>query len=300
MRDVFWNRIYEIARNDSNLIILSADMGAPALDKFRKELKSQFINTGIAEQNTILIGTGLALSGKKVFVYSIAPFISLRCCEQIKIELAGMNLALTIVGVGAGFSYEDSGLTHHALEDISIIRAFPNMTVNNISDNVMAAAFADISYKMKGPNYLRLERRTGPDIYKPGTDFSDGLAVLKESNDLYIIATGNMVHQALEISKELAEVGVIDLYSFPINEKLFLEKITKAKKLITLEEHFLAGGMGSAVAEVLADNNRFIPLKRLGLDQKRGYCHSYGGREKIRSFYGIDKENIIKTILNFK
>jgi len=304
MRDAFWSRLYEIAKKDRNIVILAADTGAPSLDKFRKDLGSQFINTGIAEQNTILIAAGLTLGGKKVFAYAIAPFITLRCYEQIKVELAAMNIPVTLVGVGAGFSYEESGPTHHTLEDLSIMRALPNITINNITDNTMAVAFADISCQMTSPNYIRLDREILPIIYKEGSDFSAGLTVLKESKDIYIVATGNMVHRALEVAEELKkhslDVGVIDLYTFPINEKLFLETIGSAKRIVTLEEHTLFGGMGSAVLEVLADNNKFIPLKRIGLNLRKGYCYKYGGRKKIQSLYDLDKESIIRTILNLK
>jgi len=304
MRDSFWSRLYDIAKKDRDVIILAADMGAPALDKFKRDLSSQFVNTGIAEQNTILIASGLTLGGKKVFAYAIAPFITLRCYEQIKVELAAMNIPVTLVGVGAGFSYDESGPTHHTLEDLSIMRTLPNITINNITDNVMATAFADISYKSTSPNYIRLDRELLPIIYKKGSDFSAGLTVLKESKDVYIVATGNMVHRALEVTEELKkhslDVGLIDLYTFPINEKLFLEVVGKAKRIITLEEHILFGGLGSAVAEVLADNNKFIPIKRIGLNLRKGYCYKYGGRENIQSLYGLDKKNIIKTILSLK
>ena len=304
MRDAFWNKVYEIAKKDSNVIVVSADMGAPALDKFRKDLTGQFINTGIAEQNTILISAGMALGGKKVFAYAIAPFITLRCYEQIKLELGAMNIPVTLVGVGAGFSYDDSGPTHHTVEDISIMRILPNMTVNNITDSVMAGAFAEMSYKMNSPNYIRLDREVLPNIYKEGSDFSSGLTVLRPNSDICIVATGNMVHRALEVSDELrnqsVEVGVIDLYRLPINEKLFLEAIDDTKRIITLEEHTVPGGIGSAVTEVLADNNKFIPLKRLGLDCRKGYCYKYGGRKNIQFLYGLDKENLVKKILELR
>jgi len=304
MRDSFWSRLYDIAKKDRDVIILAADMGAPALDKFKRDLSSQFVNTGIAEQNTILIASGLTLGGKKVFAYAIAPFITLRCYEQIKVELAAMNIPVTLVGVGAGFSYDESGPTHHTLEDLSIMRTLPNITINNITDNVMATAFADISYKSTSPNYIRLDRELLPIIYKKGSDFSAGLTVLKESKDVYIVATGNMVHRALEVTEELKkhslDVGLIDLYTFPINEKLFLEVVGKAKRIITLEEHILFGGLGSAVAEVLADNDKFIPMKRIGLNLRKGYCYKYGGRGNIQSLYCLDKKNILKTILSLK
>jgi len=304
MRNAFFNRIYEIAKNDKDIVVISADMGAPALDRFRRDLPGQFINTGIAEQNTILIAAGLAIEGKKVFAFAIAPFITLRCYEQIKVDLAGMNLPVTIVGVGAGFSYEDSGPTHHTLEDVSIMRILPNMIVNTATDNVMTVGFVGLSLKMSGPNYVRLDRKILPNIYEQETDFSQGLAILKPVADINIVATGNMVHRALEVSEELKkqslEIGVIDLYTLPINEKLFLNTINNAKKIVTLEEHTLPGGLGGAVVEVLADNNKLIPVKRIGLNLRKGYCYKYGGRENIQSLCGLDVESIKKTISEFK
>jgi len=304
MRNAFFNRIYEIAKNDKDIVVISADMGAPALDRFRRDLPGQFINTGIAEQNTILIAAGLAIEGKKVFAFAIAPFITLRCYEQIKVDLAGMNLPVTIVGVGAGFSYEDSGPTHHTLEDVSIMRILPNMIVNTATDNVMTVGFVDLSLKMSGPNYVRLDRKILPNIYEQETDFSQGLAILKPVADINIVATGNMVHRALEVSEELKkqslEIGVIDLYTLPIDEKLFLNTINNAKKIVTLEEHTLPGGLGGAVVEVLADNNKLIPVKRIGLNLRKGYCYKYGGRENIQSLCGLDVESIKKTISEFK
>ena len=128
-RDAFWSRGYEAAREDRDIVVITADMGAPALDAFRSDLPAQFINVGIAEQNAVSVGTGLALAGKKVFVYAIAPFITLRCLEQIRVGQGIMGIPLTLVGVGAGFGYEDSGPTHHLVEDLAVMRAMPNMTV---------------------------------------------------------------------------------------------------------------------------------------------------------------------------
>lgn len=303
MRDAFWSRVYELASQDHNIVALAADMGAPALDRFRNDLAAQYVSTGIAEQNAAVVAAGLALGGKKVFAYAIAPFITLRCYEQIKVDLAGMKLPVTLVGVGAGFSYEDSGPTHHTVEDLAIMRILPNFIVLNASDFVMAKAFADISYKMEIPNYVRLDREVLPTIYQEGMDFSSGISVLKEGKDLLILATGNMVHRALEVSEELAKknitAGVIDVYKFPIDEKLLLEKIGYIKKIITLEEHTLPGGFGGHVAEILSDNQKFIPLKRIGLNFKDGYCYKYGGRKNIHNYYGLDKENLTKKVMEF-
>jgi transketolase len=302
-RDAFWNTLYDIAKDNQDVVLVSADMGAPSLDKFRKNLPGQFVNAGIAEQNAILLSAGLALAGKKVFTYAIAPFIVFRCLEQIRVNVAMMNLPVTIVGVGAGLGYEDSGPTHHLTEDIALMRSMPNIVTHGITDSVMAAGMAKLSCALKVPNYIRLERQVVPDLYKANTDFTAGVEVLRKGRQGYIVATGSTVHTALTVAEKLEKkkisLGVIDVYAFPINTKLFLKAVKGAKALISLEEHFLPGGLGSAVAEVLADNGVATPLKRLGLPVEKGYCYKYGGRENLRKYYGMDKESIERNIVAF-
>lgn len=302
-RDAFWGKIYEIACDNKDIIAITADMGAPALDKFRSNIPGQFINAGISEQNAITVAAGLSLEGKKVFTYAIAPFITLRCLEQIRVESAIMKIPINFVGVGTGFGYEDSGPTHHLIEDISIMRAMPNIVINSISDSIMASAFAEILCNSNTSHYIRLERKILPDIYAPGTDFSDGVHVLKPSPDFYLLSTGSMVHTALEIANNLKKrgvnIGVIDIFTLPININHFLKKIDGIKKLISLEEHFLPGGLGSAICEILIDNNISIPLKRLGLAHEKSYCYKYGGREFIMDYYDLDKTTIEDKIIKF-
>lgn len=302
-RDAFWTKIYEIALKDRDIVIVSADMGAPALDRVRKDIPSQFINAGIAEQNAIVLASGLSMSGKRVFAYAIAPFITLRCLEQIRVQNAMMKTPLTIVGVGAGFGYEDSGPTHHIIEDIAIMRSLPDITIYSITDSVMASAVAGITCYSRGTNYVRLDRKILPSIYSDQTDFSKGIEVLKESRECYIVATGSMVHMAIEISMNLKnkgfDIGVIDVYKLPINESLFIEAIKNVDRVVTIEEHFLPAGFGSAVCETLIDNELLIPVKRIGIHHNDGYCYKYGGRDEIRTYYGIDMDSIEKTIGTF-
>ena len=275
-------------------------MSAPSHDKFRRNLSSQFVNAGIAEQNMITVASGLALGGKNVFTYAIMPFITLRCYEQIKIDMCAMNVPMTTVGVGAGFSYSDSGPTHHTTEDIAIMRCLPNITILNVTDNTMASACAEIAYKSKAPLYIRLDREPFQVLYKKNEDFSKGMSCLREGKDLCIIATGNMVHKALEVvsilEKYSIKVAVVDLYRLkPINVKTLLKFIEQSEKIVTLEEHLINGGLGSIIAEVLVDNNVTIPLKRIAIPDK--YCYTYGGRECIRKTIGLDTNGVVKTIL---
>ncbi|MFH1360939.1 MAG: transketolase C-terminal domain-containing protein [Candidatus Omnitrophota bacterium] len=301
-RDAFWNQVYEMAKTDKDIVVVSADMGAPSLDQFREDLASQFVNVGIAEQNGILVSVGLALTGKKVFAYAIAPFITLRCLEQIRVNNAVMKIPITIVGVGAGFGYEDSGPTHHITEDIAIMRSMPNIAIHSISDSFMSREVAKMCCALSTTNYVRLDRLVLPPLYNELTDFSEGLAQLKTGRS-FILSTGSMTHVALEaaegLKKKGMDVGVIDVYRIPINEEILLHLIKDAQKIITLEEHFLPGGFGSAVCEILEDNGILKPVKRIGLSHEKGYCYEYGGRDIIREYYGIDAKSVIKTAEDF-
>lgn len=302
MRDAFITRLYQLAKEDRDIILVSADMGAPSLDIFRRDLASQFMSVGIAEQNAVAVAAGLAMSGKKPFVFAIMPFVTLRPYELIRVSVCMMKLPVTLLAVGAGFSYEDSGPTHHSTDDLAAMRALAYMTIWNSSDSVMAAKFADIACQADGPAYVRLDREVLPDIYEKGNGFFDGLNVLKPGKDVCIVATGNMVHRALEVAQELAQksidAAVVDLYRVkPVNEGLLLKTIAPCKKVVTLEEHFLAGGMGSAVAEILADNDRNVPVKRFGVPEK--YYYTYGGRNNIQTQCGLDKDSVINGIMKW-
>jgi transketolase len=299
-RDAFWNRVYELASADRNIIVVSEDMGAPSLDKFRTDLNDQFVNVGIAEQNGLLVAAGMAMEGKRCFVYAIAPFVTLRALEFIRVENAIMNIPLTIVGVGGGFGYDDSGPTHHLIEDIAIMRSMPNITINSISDAVMAAAVADESIAMSNTNYIRLDRQVSPALYKKGDDFSHGFSVIKPNAQKYIIATGRMVQTALNAAEKLAtegiELGVIDVFRIPLCILELVKAIGGRQQLFSLEEHFLPGGMGSYLLEILNDEKICIPLTRLGLSFEKGYCYTYGGREKIHEYYGVDVNSVVADI----
>ena len=301
LRDAFWDKIYDMARANPNLILVAADMAAPSLDKFRRDMRLQYIDVGIAEQQAVAVAAGMALGGKKVFAYAIAPFITLRCYEHTRVALSCMNVPVTLVGVGAGFSYDDSGPTHHTVDDISCLRILPHMEINNISDPMMCVYYAEKSVKNDHPNYVRLDRQALPQIYKEDTDFSGGVqTVIDNGGEIVLVATGNMVHRAIDAAKVLGKKGirltVLDLHSIPIKVEPFLAKIRKAKHLFTLEEHTLPGGMGGTVAELLCDQQLFIPLRRIGCDFSNCYCYKYGGRENLQKVVGIDLENVTKII----
>lgn len=302
-RDAFWDRVYDLAREDRDIVIVTADMGAPALDAFRSDLSVQFVNVGIAEQNAVSVGTGLALAGKKVFVYAIAPFITLRCLEQTRVGQGIMGIPLTLVGVGAGFGYEESGPTHHLVEDITVMRAIPGLTVHSVSDAVMAAQVAGECCREPKPRYVRLDRQAHPDLYPAGTAFPDGMSLLREGRQGIIVVTGVMAHTALAVAERLGSsgvsVGVLDVHTFPVDEPAFLARVAGATRVVSLEEHVLPGGLGSAIAEIIADRGLRLRLRRLGVPAGTAYGYIYGGRELIRRSCGLDLGSVERAVLEY-
>ena len=303
-RDAFWERLYDLACEDRDIVVIAADMGAPAMDRIRRDLPGQYLNAGISEQNGLLVAAGLALEGKRPFFYAISNFATLRVIELIRVELSVMDIPVTIVGVGAGYSYEDSGSTHHSLEDVAVMRAFPNLTIHSASDSVLAARFADISCAQEHANYVRLERKTLPDLHKPDVDISKGFAVLRDGPDGYLLSTGIMTHRAWEVADELAakgkKLGVIDLFTLPPDEKALVSALSGCPCLITLEEHYLPGGIGSYLLELLNTHGVSVPVKRVGLTFAQGYENSYvyGGRDRIHAHAGLDVPGILDQIKN--
>lgn len=302
MRDAFINELHKRAKVDHDIIFITNDQGAISLDRFRAGLPKQFINAGISEQNIISIAAGLSLGGKKVYVYSIASFITLRCYEQIKLDLCVMNIPVTILGIGASFSYSIDGPTHHATEYISIMRALSNMQIYCPSDSNMAAKLVDISLNSKAPMYISMDREILPVLHDENENISSGISVLREGNDICIISTGFMVHRAMEIAQELDKhfirAKVIDVYRLkPLNHHSIHENIQNSKKIITLEEHTINGGLGSIIAELVVDLNLRIPMKRLAIEDNFLYC--YGIRENLHKERGLVKNGIVQLIIEW-
>lgn len=303
IRDAFFDELYNIAKEDPQVVFLTADMSAFSLVRFAKDLSSQYINMGIAEQNMISVAAGLSLGGKTVFVYGITPFVTMRCYEQIKVDLCCMNLPVTIIGSGTGYTYYSDGPTHHATHDIAVMRALPEMTILNPSDPTITSAFARMAYSSPGPKYVRIDKGKLPSIYdEKDNNFSDGLALIRTGSDLTMISSGIMVHHVLKVADELSthsvSAGVIDLYRIaPVNVKLLLKLVEQSKRIVTIEENSITGGIGSIVSEILADNGKMVPLKRIAIRDE--HCFEYGDREWMHSIYGLDADSITKNILQW-
>ena len=301
MRDSFFRSLLSEAKKNRDIVLIVADTGAICHDEFKEKLSDQYINIGIAEQNMIGVAAGLAISGKIVYVYAIVPFATMRCYEQIRVDLCCMKLPVNIVGIGAGFDYATLGATHHGTEDISLMRSLPNMTIYSPADSLTASLLAKPNRQQIGPKYIRLDRTGFPLIYnnKEDVDFSKGFSVLGKGKDLYIIATGRMVYAALQVAERLAaksiDVGVIDLFRIkPFNQEMIWNVVKKTKRIVTLEEHFLTGGIGSAIAEMVATKKNAPILRSIGIPNQ--FCGIYGERKYLQKWCKLDVNGITKNI----
>lgn len=299
MRDAFFDELYEIARKDRNIIFMTADMGAYSLDRFKKDLPAQYINVGISEQNLVSVAAGLALSGKNVFIYALASFITQRCYEQVRIDLCEMNLPVTLIGSGPGITYSNDGPTHHAVEDVAIMKVLPNMTILSPCDAPSTAAAARTSIESDGPVYVRLDKGSPPSIHLGITDFSDGMSILKEGRDLMIIATGIMVHRAVALAEGLLDysidAGVADFYRIkPLNDDLLLKIVTAHSMVVTIEENSIIGGIGSSICEFVMDHGINLSLVRFALDEHASDL--YGSRDWMHARHGLDQHSIADQI----
>nr|MBL0721275.1 1-deoxy-D-xylulose-5-phosphate synthase [Sulfurovaceae bacterium] len=257
---------------------------------------------GIAESNAVNIASGLALSGKIVYVYSIIPFVTMRPFEQIRVNLAYMNTNVRLVGVGAGVTYGPAGATHHAIEDLAIMRALPNMTVFSPSDPWEVEHATKQSINHKGPIYFRLSKKGEPIISDKTSEFQFGKAnLIQDGYDISIIFTGNASDIALEVSAILSEkysksIKVVSMHSIkPFDSKYIADIISKDKPIFTIEEHSIIGGLGSIVSEYIAESKYNPIFKRFALPDK--YSHYVGSQKHIRSKFNFTSEYIINAII---
>ncbi len=301
MRTTFVKTLEKLAENDSSIFLLTGDLGFRLFDRFRDAYPQRFLDVGVAEANMVGVAAGLALSGKNVYCYSIATFLTTRCLEQIRIDLCYQNLNVKLIGVGAGWSYGLEGMTHHAIEDISIMRSLPNMTVVAPGDPLEAGAVITESAIYKGPLYIRLGRDNDPQVHKGIPNFKIGKGIIiNKGSDLTIIATGTMLHAARIVLDILASKGLsatlISLHTIkPLDVNLIQKCAKESKVIFTIEEHSIIGGLGSAVAEILMESGYRGLFRRIAIPDK--YCSDIGGAEYLREKHGLTPETITNRIL---
>lgn len=289
MRKTFINTLIDLARKDKDIVLITPDMGFSVLEPFFDEFPDRAINCGIAEQNAVSIASGLALMGKKPYVYTIIPFLVERAFEQVKLDVAYMNTNVKLIGIGAGFTYGAAGATHHAIEDISLMRTLPNMTVCCPGDNNEAEQIIRKTVNNDKPMYIRIGRHNRG-IFDNNTIEIGKASIIEKGEDIAIISTSNMLPDAYDYCQKLKTEGrkpyLISMHTIkPLDKDIILELVNKGVEIQTMEEHSVIGGLGSAVAEVIAESGKGIKFKRIGVPDE--FSHYIGSQKYIKKQFGL-------------
>ncbi len=305
MRKAFVSTLMDMAGDDERIYLFAGDLGFSIFEPFMEKYPSHYLNMGVAEQNMIGVATGMALSGKIIFVYSIANFPTFRCLEQIRNDVCYHDVNVNIVTGGGGLPYGALGITHHATEDIAIMRALPNMTVIAPGDPQEAAQATQACAAWPGPCYLRLGKTVEPDVHESPPSFSIGKAItLKDGEDATLISTGCMLKSAVEAAGLLSGEGIsARVLSMPTVKPLDRDAVLAAAGdtgvIVTVEEHSIVGGLGSAVAEVLSEAPGIdCRFHRLGV--KDTFSHDVGNQEYLLRAHGLSTDDIVRAVINLK
>lgn len=303
MRIAFLNKLTELMEQDDSIYVLVADTGFHVFDEFQNRFSQRYLNAGISEASMIGMASGLAVSGKKVFVYGIVPFVTMRCFEQIRVDLCYPELPVTIVGVGGGLTYGPAGMTHHSIEDIAVMNCLPNMTVICPGDPIETQQAVEAVMLLEGPCYLRLGK-TGEKVVhnRRQKSFAIGKGLrVRKGNDVAIIATGNMLPTAVDTCDILEADGMgpelVSMHTIkPIDKELIIELARRCRLIATVEEHSIIGGLGSVVAGVLTEEelNTKVLLKKFAIGDE--YARKAGSQDYLRRQYGLTAETIADEV----
>jgi transketolase len=295
MRDAFVRELTRVASEDERIVVLTADLGIGLFDELARAAPGRFLNVGIAEQNMVGVAAGLALAGRRVFAYSIAPFVTSRPHDQVRIDVAYHRADVTLVGVGGGVAYGSMGPTHHAIDDLALMRALPGMTVVAPGSPSEAAAATRALAASRGPSYLRLAKNGEPEVL-PAGPFRTGVACqLRTGRDVTLCSTGALLANVLEAADLLADrgidAGVLHVPTVkPLDVAALGAALVTAPLLVTVEDHTLQGGFGSAVLEAVADHGLSGAVLRLGIPDC--FAPVVGSREHLLDLYGLSPQRI--------
>jgi len=302
VRDHFIQRLSSLVQQDPNILLITGDLGFAVFDDFRKNYPDNFINVGVAEQEMIGLATGLALEGKTTFTYSIANFATLRCLEQIRNDAAYHGANVNVVCIGGGFSYGPLGISHHATEDLAILRSIPDITVVAPCGYWETMEATEALVNIQGTCYLRLDKSAGAD--KPHNDneiFQIGKArKIREGSDCTIIVTGGILEEVLLAYETLTSEGIstriLNMHTIkPIDESAIMAACAETGAIITVEEHTIYGGLGGTVSEVLMYGNT-VPKKFLCIGFEAGFSSIIGSQAYLRQHYRLDANSISERV----
>jgi len=304
VRTAFIEALFEIAKQDPRIILMVGDLGFGVVTPFMQDLPNQFVNAGVAEQNMTGMAAGMALSGKIVFTYSIANFPILRCLEQIRNDVCYHHANVKVVAVGGGMAYGSLGPSHHATEDLAIMRVIPNMVVVAPGDPVETKLATRALVDYDGPAYLRLGRAGEPVVHQNPPEFQIGKAIfLRSGGDITLISTGGMLKNTMDAAEILSEKhnihsSVVSMHTVsPVDRSAIIAAAHQSNPIFTIEEHSIIGGLGSAVAEVLVEAGLMpILFRRIGLNGS--FSSIVGDQKYLLALYGLDALSIAKFVIN--
>lgn len=301
MRAAFVKTLVKIAEKDERVFLLTGDLGYGVLEPFSEAFPSRYFNMGVAEANMIGMSAGMAFSGKIPYVFSIATFLTMRGFEQIRNDVCYQKRNVKFIGVGSGLTYSCYGATHQSIDDIAVMRSLPNMVVLAPGDPIEVKEAIKFSAKYKGAVYIRLASKGEPIIHNKKIKFSLGKGILiKDGDDLTVMATGNMLENAYLACQKLGKRGLsIRLISMPflkpIDDEVIMKATKETKAIFTIEEHCAIGGLGSAVADVLAQSNiHGANFHKISLPDT--FPHQVGDRTYLRNIYGLTPDKIVRKI----
>ncbi|HWD20263.1 MAG TPA: transketolase C-terminal domain-containing protein [Verrucomicrobiae bacterium] len=300
MRNAFAKQITELAQQDPRVVLMAGDIGNRLFDKLKAQCPDRFFNCGVAEANMIGMAAGMAMSGLRPFCYTITPFITYRCLEQIRIDVCYHHAPVVIVGTGAGLSYASLGATHHSCEEMGMLRLIPGLAVLAPADEMEVRGAIKAALQYPHPVYIRIGKKGEPVVHQTEPEFIIGKSIpVRGGADVCLLSAGTMLPVALEAAEKLAQQGLqARVESFhtikPLDETLLAEVFAKFKIVATLEEHSVLGGLGGAVAEWLANSGARGRLLRFGT--KDEFLHETGEQEQAREFFGLTGEAIAARI----
>jgi transketolase len=302
MRVAFANEIESLSELDERIVLLSGDIGNRMFDTYKGKFPDRFYNCGVAEANMTGMAAGLALCGLRPVTYTITAFNTVRCLEQIRIDVCYQNLPVIIVGVGGGLSYSSLNATHHALEDIAFLRVIPNMTVICPGDAWEVRSAIRAALEIDGPVYIRLAKKNEPLIHNGIPDFEIGKGiVIRPGTDVCFLNAGSLLPSAVAASEALMKKGIsVQIVSMhtvkPLDETLLQDIFSKFPQVFTLEEHSILGGFGGSVAEWLSDQiNPKGQLTRIGTGDQ--FMYEAGEKEYAQEYFGITTEHIVEKVV---
>jgi len=303
MRKTSLDMVYELARKDKRIIFIGSDLGIGTLKRFKAEMPDRFLMEGVSEANIVGIAAGLALEGRIVYINTIATFLTRRCFEQVALDLCLHNANVRLIASGGGLVYAPLGPTHEAIDDLAIFRALPRMTIVAPADADEMRRLMPLTVDHSGPIYIRLGKGGDPIVTNDHVPFRIGRAIpMRDGSDALIVTTGVMLKPVLDaaglLQNEGVEAAVLHTPTVkPFDTETVVELAARVPVVVSLEEHNVIGGLGSAVAEAIAEANFETPkrFKRLGLPDV--FPDEYGSQASLMDRYGLTAERVARTVL---